>query len=146
MRRRKNGIFEAKFLASDTNAERTIQNIGRLSGSEEKQAEYLLRRIILRDYMRLMAFNSLVQNGDSEDEVFLFEKEIPESRRRMIGTIGRDFDATQTTPSYPDKIVENPLTGAAQSELDHIIVKNSVLFRLYRKELRELLLNELRTD
>ena len=117
------------------------------SARHESDATKRARRIeALVDFDALakwMAFNSLVQNADSVDEVFVYEVRSQSQKTGRIGFMGWDYDDLQTLPAHPDNVHADPLTWAAETKLEKTILKTPQLRARYRDVLRRSLGNVL---
>jgi len=94
-------------------------------------------------FVRWMACNSLLMNADTVDELFLFEQRKPGEKIGRFGVMGWDFDDLNAPPSHPERVLDHPLTWAAESDLEKAVLTTEPLLQRYRETLGELLRNEL---
>lgn len=58
----------------------------------------LNRKLNLEQYLLWLAFNSLFENGDSRNELYLFEERAADVEWGRLGMVAWDFDDVQEEP------------------------------------------------
>jgi len=122
-----------------------LTDIAGLAGAELEAA--LQDRLDLDGYLRMLAFNSLLHNGDNVDEVWLMSSD----RLRADGGVGDWFTFMAWDPddvfagchysgnlAFPDAFA---ISYCAEAELDDLILGDPVLYRRYATALEELMLD-----
>ncbi len=120
-----------------------LASLGILSG--EELVEELDERMDSRGYLTLLALNSLLQNGDNVDEVWMMSTE----RLRADGQVGDWFSFVAWDPDdifagchYSGRyayVDEFELTYCAEAELDDVILADPLTYARYVDRLDELL-------
>ena len=103
---------------------------------------YLSERLDLQAYMRWMAFNYLVRNGDYSDEVYFYILDPQESLRfKLIGWDYDDIFASQPHEgqSARSQWLDDQLIFSAEGGLDRRIGSDEYLYRRYLQELEYVL-------
>lgn len=104
-----------------------------------------LNRIMNIDgYLTWVAFDSVMQNADSVDELFyvaVASHAYPEAR---IEFMAWDYDdAFKSAPSHPTKVLDDPLMFGCENELDRLIQQQPALYHRYTRILFQLLTHTL---
>ncbi|MHC5004999.1 MAG: CotH kinase family protein [Planctomycetota bacterium] len=100
--------------------------------------------IELDAYMRWTAFNALLLNFDSLDELFLFEARETAGRPAPLSVMAWDYDDVLSEREKEDAI-SHPLKHSVRGDLDAAIIGAPALQQRYREVLRALL-DELTPD
>jgi len=114
-----------------------LRQLARGGGGSES-IEELERVINLDKYLAWLAFNSLVENGDARDELFLYETRAPGQELGRLEISAWDYDDLQEAPLGTDAM-DDPLLYACEMELDFLIRRSPELYGRYRRVLYELL-------
>lgn len=106
----------------------------------EKLYEALLEYIDINFYMKWLAFNFLIHNGDYSDEVFFYID--PEVRKYRI--IPWDYDDILATTPHEgikerNKAIGNKLLFSSEDLLDKKIATDPYLYRIYMERLNEVI-------
>ncbi len=101
--------------------------------------EELEQIIDLDGYLRWLAFNSLVKNGDSFDEVFFYLADSPGEPRRRLRIMGWDYDDIMAKPAHPRVALKDALLYSSEGDLDRLIQAEPVLYRRFCRVYRQLL-------
>jgi hypothetical protein len=107
------------------------------------QADKYRKVLDLDMYMKWLAFNSLVENGDTVDELYIYEVRKEPDKIGIFKLFPWDYDNLQTDSAHPEVIVKNPLMWAAEREVDFDIVQNPILYKQYKKTLKKMLTTHL---
>jgi hypothetical protein len=97
----------------------------------------------LDGYLRWLAFNSLVRNGDSFDEVFFYLAGTAVEPGRRLRVMGWDYDDLWSKPAHPEDVLDDPLLFASAGDLDRRIQEEPLLYGRFRRVYRRLLAEEL---
>ncbi|MCK6572962.1 CotH kinase family protein [Myxococcota bacterium] len=102
----------------------------------------LLRRMAYDQYLLLLAYNSVLENGDYIDEVYFYDRAPPPSRlgaeSPFFDVMAWDQDETFRRCHTPAPIAD-PLLNCAESRLDRLVVTQPPVRALYVSQLRRLL-------
>ena len=90
-------------------------------------------------YLRWLAFNSLVRNGDSWGEYYSYESRLEKHRYGIVSIVAWDYDDIMAPPARPEKSFEDPLFYACEEKIDFFIRDNKKLYDRYREILRAML-------
>ena len=141
--RRRSDHFELKWKKHDFDNVVQLDLLAaaaEIEDDEEQLARYL-EVFDLDQYLRWQAFNCLIENGDTMDELFYYQ------RRDENGDVGRiqlmswDFDDIQNEPSHPKDVHEDPLLYAAEGRIDLALIENPLMYARYRSVMRALYLD-----
>ncbi len=99
----------------------------------------------LDHYLRWLAFNSLSENGDSRNELYLFEERAEDAEWGRLDLVAWDYDDVQERPTRPSEALRDPLLYACEMDLDFVIGRDAQLYSRYKRVLRTLL-EELLTE
>ena len=143
--------FQLKYREPGTDAWEAIRSLEACHAADDfqVQARCYERNLDLEQYLHWRAFNSLVQNGDSIDELFYYERREHPQVPGRLQLMGWDFDDVQQEPAHPNDVHRDPLMWAAEGELDRQIISNPVLYARYKTVLAGVLgerLSEERLD
>lgn len=145
IRRRWHETPEVKYAApqSDPGAlyRRLLHAHETLQG--EALGEEIDRCLDLDQYMLWLAFNSLVRNGDSLDEVFFYA--VPSAAGFRFEIAAWDYDDIMK-PAAHRAALQDSLLYAAESVLDAAIQATPALYARYRETLRRVLYDLLPED
>lgn len=113
-------------------------SIGRYQG--EVLYRILSQRIDLENYMKWMAFNSFVRNKDYTDEIFLYVDPLS----RKFSLIPWDYDDLFAAEPHEGSAASRRFPGdrlifSVEDKLDRKIEGDTLLYRLYLKQYREIL-------
>jgi spore coat protein CotH len=138
---RKGGRIEEKYLAPGSNPTLILQRLAEAREIEDsaEQARHYERLIDIDMYMKWLAANSLLQNGDSGDELFMFEVRANPQQQGRLRFMAWDYDNIQSNPAHPSQIVRDDLLWGAEGPIDKQVVANPVLYDRYRSTLTEVL-------
>jgi hypothetical protein len=105
-----------------------------------------LNEIINLDaYLTWLAFNSILQNADSVDELFYIVVANDRYPQGRIEFMAWDYDdISKPMPSHPKRVYEDPLMFACENELDRLIQQSPMLYKRYKRILSHLI-NEILT-
>lgn len=108
----------------------------------EALADALDERLALDAYMRWLAFNYWVKNGDYTDEVFFYATGAPDSAR--LHPLAWDYDDIFANNPHEGRAVREERLGdrlifSSESVLDQTIALDPILYRRYLKVLRQVL-------
>ncbi len=133
---KKTGKSEVKSWCS--NYYQIYRNINRYKG--EELYDTLSRHLDLDNYMKWLAFNFLVRNGDYTDEVYLYADRasgrfsiIPWDYDDLFRTAPHEGEAAKST------IHEGNLIFSTEDELDKRIASDPYLYGKYLEQLRDVL-------
>jgi hypothetical protein len=145
--RRRTDHFQPKYLEPGTDAWEAVRALEECHTTDDfKEQERCYERTLdLEQYFQWRVFNSLVQNGDSIDELFYYERRADPPSPGRLQIMAWDFDDIQQEPAHPDQVYPDPLMWAAEGELDREIISNPILYARYAAALRGLL-NERLTE
>ena len=125
--------LETKYAAPDTDplaVHKQLRNIHDIKDEKKQVVEYE-KHIDLDLYMKWLAFNSLVQNGDTFDEIFWYEV------RKEKETVGRlrlmAWDYDEIPCEQPEESEKNPFMWGARNAIDRQIATNRILLNRYRR-------------
>jgi spore coat protein H len=109
---------------------------------EEALAEALDQRLDLDAYLRWLAFNYWVKNGDYTDEVFFYATGAPDSAR--LHPLAWDYDDIFASHPHEGRALRDERLGdrlifSSESVLDRTIATDPVLYKRYLAVLREVL-------
>jgi spore coat protein CotH len=107
------------------------------------QADKYRKAIDMDMYMKWLAFNSLVENGDSIDEFYIYEVRKEPDKIGIFKVFPWDYDDIQTEPAHPKNINNDRLMWAAEKEVDFDIIQNPILYKQYKKILKKMLTTHL---
>ena len=149
--RRRTDHFQLKYREPGTDAWEAIRSLEACHAADDfqVQARCYERTLDLEQYLHWRAFNSLVQNGDSIDELFYYERREHPQVPGRLQLMGWDFDDVQQEAAHPNDVHPDPLMWAAEGELDRQIISNPVLYARYKAVLAGMLgerLSEERLD
>jgi hypothetical protein len=113
---------------------------------EALQDELLLselqRRMMYDQYLLLVAYNSVMANGDNIDEVYFYDRSAPPNRPEAVSpffsVMAWDQDEIFRNCHTPAPLAE-PLTNCSESGLERLMVRNPSIHALYVTQLRRLL-------
>jgi spore coat protein CotH len=144
-KRRGRGNFEAKYIEPGSEAWVILDQLQRVHDIEnhETQAQRYDELFDLDSYMKWLAFNSLVQNADSDDELFLYELREDMEEMGQLKIMAWDYDDLQMDPAHPQYVHEDPLMWAAESQFAVQIIRNPVLYTRYKQVMKQLLTEHL---
>jgi len=122
--------FDTKYQQAETgqiHIDRLYETIKKMKGSRLVAA---LEKIINIDaYLTWLAFNSLVYNRDSFDEIFFYvvkSNRYPEGRIEMMAW---DYDdIMKAKPGHPEIALKDPLLFSCEGELDRTIQNEPLLY------------------
>lgn len=104
-----------------------------------------LNKILNLDaYLTWMAFNSVMQNADSVDELFyvaVASKAYPEGRIEFMAWDCDDI--FKSAPSHPTQVFDDPLMFGCENELDRLIQQQPSLYHRYKRILHQLITHTL---
>jgi hypothetical protein len=145
--RRRTHHFQPKYREPGTDAWEAVRALEECHTTDDfKEQERCYQRTLdLEQYFQWRAFNSLVQNGDSIDELFYYERRADPHSPGRLRIMAWDFDDIQHEPAHPHRVYPDPLMWAAEGELDREIISNPILYARYAAALRGLL-NERLTE
>jgi hypothetical protein len=95
----------------------------------------------LEQYLTWLAFNSLVLNRDSFDEIFFYIVEsdrFPEGRIELMAWDYDDINLKEK-PGHPKLAIKDPLLFSCEGELDRVIQREPVLYRRFMETYHRLL-------
>ncbi len=96
-------------------------------------------------YLKWIAFNSLVKNGDSRGEYFCYEARPEKKRFGIIGLMAWDYDGIMSPVAHPERSFEDPLMYACEEPIDFFIKQNPELYSRYKQILRAMLTDTMTT-
>ena len=104
---------------------------------EEDQIERVKERMDLDRYLAWLAFNSFLQNGDFQDEIFFFTSSIEET---FFSFVPWDYSEIQSR-CHRNMCGEfrDPLLHCAESSLDRFVIYNENVRNLYREYLNRMI-------
>ena len=138
-------VFRRRPGAGSGHVERLRAAVSRLRG-KELVAE-LDAILDLDSYMRWLAFNSLVRNADSYDEIFFYLAHSPSHPEGRLEIMAWDYDdVMRPAPAHPRLALDDPLLFAAEAPLDRRIKEDPVLYGRFQRVLEELLETRLTQD
>jgi hypothetical protein len=104
-------------------------------------AEFM-RRMLYDQYLLLLAYNSVMENGDYIDEIYFYDRTPPLNRPGgeipFFAVMAWDQDETFRRCHTPAPIAD-PLLNCAESRLDRLVVTQPPVRALYVTQLRRLL-------
>jgi hypothetical protein len=106
---------------------------------EKGDVEALANVIDLEGYLTWLAFNSLVENGDSRNEFHYFELTPNVDGRSRLKIAAWDYDNLQAPPVRPNEVLNDPLLYACEMPLDQWVQSEPSLYSRYKRVLRRLL-------
>ena len=106
---------------------------------EQERASELSQYLDVQGFSQWMACCSILENGDSTGELFLYEQRSGDQRLGRLAVMGWDFDDLGRESSRPANIIQHPLTWACESKLEYCILTTPPLFRGFRSTLKTLL-------
>lgn len=107
-----------------------------LEGEDAREA--VSAGLELDQYYTLLAFNSLMKNADSTDEVFFYERRAEGVRRpQPMSVMGWDFDDVMREPYRKRKPLDDPLIYASEVDLDEVIHEERPLYDRFVGVFRE---------
>jgi hypothetical protein len=102
----------------------------------------LMRRMLYDQYLLLLAYQSVLENGDYIDELYFYDRPAPPGRPGaevpFFGVMAWDQDETFRRCHTPAPIAD-PLLNCAESRLDRLVVTQPPVRALYVTQLRRLL-------
>ncbi len=133
--------WEEKYAAPGVGARDILAKLvsSQRIADHEVQAHRYEELIDLKTYLKWLAFNSLMQNGDNIDELFAFEVRKSKEQMGRLGIVAWDYDDLQEEPAHPRQVHDDPLMWAAEAAIDEQIIRNPVLYSRFTNVLRELL-------
>lgn len=96
----------------------------------------------LDQYCTLLAFNSLVKNRDSSDEIFFYELRASGSGSGVMNLTAWDFDDIMRPPKGRREAIDDDLLYAAESDLDKAIKSDDALYERFRSTFARLIEEE----
>jgi hypothetical protein len=146
-RRRSANVYQRLWSKGVPSPNRTISALRALNYAdtvEDPVAAYQ-QRIDLDAYMRWTAFNALVVNYDTIDELFLYEVREERERPVPLRVMAWDYDDIYFD-GEKDDAVDDPLMHSALGDFDAAIVREPELYERYRAVMREMLVEQLPVD
>jgi hypothetical protein len=139
--RRRMDHFQLKYQKPGTDAWEALRSLAacHTTADFQEQARCYERALDLEQYFQWRAFNSLVENADSVDEFFYYERRDDPRVPGRLQIMGWDFDDIQEEPAHPESLHSDPLMWAAEGELDRQIISNPLLYARYTEAVHELL-------
>lgn len=139
-RTRLNNNIEPYYLKPDYDCWRLLDKFQKVFSMNnfENQAELIEDIVDMESYLYLLAFNSLLQNGDTVDELFLYETKPSEQEKARLKFAAWDYDELQTEPMHSELKHKSPLIWGG-SRIDAMIVENPVLYSRYKIILKKFL-------
>jgi hypothetical protein len=139
--RRRTEHFELQYQEPGTDAWQPVRSLAACHTTDGfvEQLRCYERTLDLDLYLQWLAFNSLVENGDSVDELFYYERREDPQVPGRLRIMAWDFDDIQEAPAHPESVHPDPLMWAAEGELEQQIISNPVLYARYAEALRRLL-------
>lgn len=127
-----------------TSFSQIYKSLNRYTGEELYKA--ISNLLEIDDYMKWLAFNFYIRNGDYTDEVYFFVD--PDSRKLNI--IPWDYDDIFSTGPHEGLVESRKVTGnnlffSTEDDLDKKIVTDHYLYKMYLVQFEELM-NELTDD
>ena len=100
-----------------------------------------MNRIInLNAYLTYTAFNSVIKNADSVDELFYFVVKSAVYPEGRIEFMAWDFDdILKDKPAHPRRVYRDPLMFACEDKLDRLIQTEPLLYQSYKEILSRML-------
>lgn len=147
-RKRVTEKLEPRFIKPGVDPWLLVANIEEslLLADKKLQAERLHKYVDLDAYFKWLAFNSLLQNGDTADELYLYEKRDKLKQLGRFGIMAWDCDELQSEISHVERMHLDELFWAAGQRLDKQILENPLLYQQYSLVLNELLTEVLTED
>jgi hypothetical protein len=141
LRRRWMEQAEVKYSTPDIDPTRTYMRLlhaaRNLNGARRR--DVLSEALDLDQYMTWLGFNSLVQNSDFLDELFLYEVPADPSSRAPLRICAWDYDDIMKPPGHPKQVLVDSLLYACESDIDRSIRDDPELYARFRDRLRQLL-------
>jgi len=140
-RKRVTEKLELRFVASDLDPWLLVANIEESLYLADKklQTDRLHQYVDLDAYFRWLAFNSLLQNGDTADELYLYEKRDGPKKLGRLSIMAWNCDELQSEISHVERMHLDELFWAAGQRLDKQILENPLLYKQYSQVLDKLL-------
>jgi hypothetical protein len=134
--------YERRWTKPDVDSPRRITK--RISAAlaindHADRAAELTKLLDIDAFTKWMACNSLLQNADTIDELFLYEQRTAEQEIGVLGVMGWDYDDLGAPASHPELVLEHPLTYACESPISKCILTTPLLLTQYRAALQEVL-------
>ena len=133
--------YSVKYSVPQSDPLRLVHSIRRATrkkSGKELEGE-LDRKMNLDQYLLWLAFNSLFENGDSRNELYLFEERAEESEWGRLGLVAWDYDDVQEKPIRAAEVLRDPLLYGSEMDLDFVIRGVPRLYSRYQRVLRTLL-------
>ena len=143
--RRRSDHFELKWKKHDF---ANTAQLDRLEAAvalddHEEQLARILEVFDLDQYLLWQAFVSLVENGDTMDELFYYQRRSADGAVGPIRLTAWDFDDIQNEPSHGDDVYDDPILYAAEARLDLAIIENPLMYARLKEVVRSLLVARL---
>lgn len=140
IRRRWNEYPEIKYAGPGADV-RPLRQLAAADAPDGPGAAELERLVDLDRYLKWLAFNSLVRNGDFADEVFFYQTVDPAApgTHQPLRLVAWDYDDVFRPPGHPKKAFGDSLLYACETHLDRRILTDPALHGRYAAGLRDLL-------
>jgi hypothetical protein len=145
--RRARAKYSVKYSIPQSDPLRLVHSIRRATRKKNGKAleDELDRKMNLDRYLRWLAFNSLSENGDSRNELYLFEERAQGAQWGRLDLVAWDYDDIQERPIRAAEVLRDPLLYGCEMDLDFVIREDKQLYSRYKRVLRNLL-EELLTE
>ena len=139
--RRAREKYSVKYSIPQSDPLRLVHSIRRATRKENGKAleDELDRKMNLDRYLRWLAFNSLSENGDSRNELYLFEERTNDAQWGRLDLVAWDYDDVQERPIRAAEVLRDPLLYGCEMDLDFVIREDKQLYSRYKRVLRNLL-------
>ena len=139
--------YSVKYSIPQSDPLRLVHSIRRATRKKSGKGleDELNRKLNLDQYLLWLAFNSLFENGDSRNELYLFEERAADVEWGRLGMVAWDFDDVQEEPIRRAETLRDPLLYGCEMDLDFVISRDLQLYSRYKHVLRNLL-EELLTE
>ena len=133
--------YSVKYSIPQSDPLRLVHSIRRATRKENGKAleDELDRKMNLDRYLRWLAFNSLSENGDSRNELYLFEERTNDAQWGRLDLVAWDYDDVQERPIRAAEVLRDPLLYGCEMDLDFVIREDKQLYSRYKRVLRNLL-------
>ena len=133
--------YSVKYSIPQSDPLRLLHSIRRATRKKSGKAleDELSRKMNLDAYLRWLAFNSLSENGDSRNELYLFEERAEDAQWGRVDLVAWDYDDIQDSPIRAAEVLRDPLLYGCEMDLDFVIRRDAQLYSRYRRVLRNLL-------
>ena len=137
--------FYSCYKTPGVNALETIRYFNSIHDETDHNLQAEKYRIIidLDMYMKWLVLNSLLENGDSVDELYIYEVRKDSDKKGILKLFPWDYDGIQSNPAHPAKTHKDPLLWAAERKLDYEIINNPVLYNQLKNIMSSMLKNHL---